>query len=130
LHILWKIGIGFFIVIVVIFGLAFWSTDRCTDCYTAIFFTYQDISNFNQTQIIESIRENLANDPTVQNKNFDYLESIEFRKSSYYDDIISMKFSKDLSISQNELDVIIKTLNEIESISEVSELHIERRSAP
>jgi hypothetical protein len=130
LHILWKIGLGSFILVVVVFGLAFWSTDRCTGCYTVISFTYHDISNFNQTQIIESVRENLTKEPTMQNKNFAYLESIEFRKSTIKDNIVYMKFPLLFANDSKELIMIVKTLNKIESISEVSEPFVERLSAP
>lgn len=126
----WKISLGFLVLIIVIFGLAFWSTDRCIGCYTIISFTYRDISDFNQTQIIKSIRENLTNDPTIQNRNFGYLESTEFQKSTIKDNIMSMEFPMRFESDSKELLVIIKTLNEIESILEVSEPSVKRLSAP
>jgi len=133
MHILWKIGLGFFIVIVVVFGLAFWSTDRCSGCYTHIYFAYNDLSNFNQTQIIESIRENLTNEPAVQNRNFGYLEDIKFSIGGVMGvngSIVFMKFPILLANDSEELLVIVKTLNEIESISQVSEPIVRRLSAP
>lgn len=126
----WKIGLGLLVLIAVIFGLAFWSTDRCNDCYTIISFSYHDISNFNESQIVESIRENLTKDTNVQNKDFGYLELVEFKKSTVKENVVSMKFPMRFEPDSKELHVIVKTLNEIEFISEVSEPSVERLSAP
>jgi len=133
LYVLWKVGIGFFIVSVVFFGLAFLSTDRCSGCYTHIYFAYDDLSNFNQTQIIESIRENLTNEPAIQNRNFGYIEDIEFSMGGVMGisgSVVFMNFPILLANDSEELLVIVKTLNEIESISEVSEPIVRRHSAP
>jgi len=125
MHILWKIGIGFFVVIVVVFGLAFWSFQGSTD-YTHYFFnlTFEDISNFDKEEIMNKIRENLSKEPTLQNRKFDYLESTQFLNHSDYENMVLMKFPTNIEISLEELQVIEKTLGEIESITELTGPHV------
>ena len=125
MHILWKIGIGFFVVIIVVFGLAFWSFQGSTD-NTHYFFnlTFEDISNFDKEEIMNKIRENLSKEPTLQNRKFDYLESTQFLNHSDYENIVLMKFPTNIEISLEELQVIEKTLGEIESITELTGPHV------
>ena len=110
------------ITILVIFGISLNSSQN-SESYaeTYLELTFDDISNFNEEEIIHKIRERLLNEPNLQNQKFDYLESLYFPKLNTNDNGIAIVFPIEFSKDSEELQVIINSLYELESIVEVSE---------
>ena len=107
------IGIFFTITAVVYVMLPSQNTNDSSYAETVIDLTYEDISNFDKEKLINEIREGLLNEPNLQNKKFDYLESIRFNKHTRNVNVVGIVFPLVFPQDSEELQVIMKTLNEL-----------------